>query len=82
MRFSGETESNRLAGKCVENTVEIAVMINGKVRAKLQVAADLSEQDAIAAARANGRVQEFLADMKIVKEIYVKGKLVNIVAKP
>ena len=68
--------------KCVENTVEIAVMINGKVRAKLQVAADLSEQDAIAAAKANDRVQEILADMKIVKEIYVKGKLVNIVAKP
>ena len=68
--------------KCVENTVEIAVMINGKVRAKLQVAADISEQDAIAAAKANDRVQECLGNMNVVKEIYVKGKLVNIVAKP
>lgn len=67
--------------KCVDSTIEIAVQVNGKLRGKLVVAADISAEDAIAAAKADEKVQSFLTDKNVVKEIYVPGKLVNIVAK-
>ncbi len=67
--------------KCVDSTIEIAVQVNGKLRGKLMVAADISAADAIAAAKTDEKVQGFLTDKNIVKEIYVPGKLVNIVAK-
>lgn len=67
--------------KCVDSTIEIAVQVNGKLRGKLMVAADISAEDAIAAAKTDEKVQSFLTDKNIVKEIYVPGKLVNIVAK-
>ena len=65
----------------IENTVEIAVQVNGKVRARLTIAADLSKEDAIAAAKAEEKIASELAGKTIVKEICVPGKLVNIVAK-
>ncbi len=65
--------------KTVEATVEIAVQVNGKVRATLQVANDISKEDAIAAGKE--AVQDKLTGT-IVKEIYVPGRLVNIVVKP
>lgn len=65
--------------KTVESTVEIAVQVNGKVRATLQVANDISKEDAIAAGKE--AVQDKLTGT-IVKEIYVPGRLVNIVVKP
>ena len=67
--------------KCVEATVEIAVQINGKIRAKINVDAEISSEDAIAAAKADEKVKAELDGKNIIKEIYVKGKLVNIVAK-
>ena len=67
--------------KCVEATVEIAVQVNGKVKARLKVAADITSEDAIAAAKAEPAVAEVLAGKTIVKEIYVKGRLVNLAAK-
>ncbi len=67
--------------KCVEATVEIAVQINGKIRAKINVDAEISSEDAIAKAKADEKVKEELDGKNIIKEIYVKGKLVNIVAK-
>lgn len=67
--------------KCVDSTIEIAVQVNGKLRGKLVVVADISAEDAIAAAKADEKVQSFLTDKNVVKEIYVPGKLVNIVAK-
>ena len=65
----------------MEATVEIAVQVNGKVRARLKVAADISAEDAIAAAKAEPAVAEALAGKQLVKEIYVKGRLVNLAAK-
>ena len=65
--------------KTVEATVEIAVQVNGKVRATLQVANDISKEDAIAAGKE--AVQDKLTGT-IAKEIYVPGRLVNIVVKP
>lgn len=69
------------AAKCVDASVELVVQICGKIRAKLQVPTDISAEDAIALAKAEPRIQEELAGKTVVKELYVKGKLVNIVAK-
>ena len=67
--------------KCVESTVEIVVQVNGKVRDKIKVAADIDQSGALAQAKASEKVQSFIDGKNIIKEIYVKGKLVNIVAK-
>ena len=67
--------------KCKDATVEIVVQINGKLRARMQVAADISKDDAIAAAKADAKIAAEIDGKRIVKEIYVPGKLVNIVAK-
>jgi len=67
--------------KCVEATVEIAVQVNGKVRARLKVAADIDSAAAIAAAKADPGVAAAIEGKTIAKEIYVKGRLVNIAVK-
>ncbi len=67
--------------KCVDDTIEIVVQINGKIRAKLNVAADIEQADAVALAKDDEKVAAELNGKNIIKEIYVKGKLVNIVAK-
>ncbi len=59
--------------------IEIAVQVNGKIKARIMVATDCSEDDAIEAAKA--QVASALKGKTIVKQIYVKGRLVNIVAK-
>jgi leucyl-tRNA synthetase len=67
--------------KCVEATVEIAVQVNGKVKARLKVPADIEAADAIAAAKADPAVAEAIAGKTMAKEIYVKGRLVNLAVK-
>ncbi|MEG0750471.1 MAG: leucine--tRNA ligase [Oscillospiraceae bacterium] len=67
--------------RCVDDIVEIAVQINGKLRDTIQVAAEATQQEALAAARASDKVLRELEGKNILKEIYVKGKIVNIVAK-
>ncbi|MEG1175502.1 MAG: leucine--tRNA ligase [Ruthenibacterium sp.] len=67
--------------KCVESTVEIAVQVNGKVRAKVVVAADISKDDALSMAKAEPSVAKEIAGKTICKEIYVPGKLVNLAVK-
>ena len=68
--------------KCVDNEIEIAVQINGKVREKLVIAAEAQADEVIAAAKALDKIAEAISGMQIVKELYVKGRLVNIVVKP
>ncbi len=68
--------------KCVDDTVEIVVQVNGKIKAKLMIPADADQTAAISLAKADEKVVEAIGSMNIVKEIYVKGKLVNIVVKP
>ena len=68
--------------KCVEATVEIAVQVNGKIKAKINIPADCDSETALNAAKADANVAKLIDGMNIVKEIYVKGKLVNIVVKP
>ncbi|MEE1281056.1 MAG: leucine--tRNA ligase [Acutalibacteraceae bacterium] len=67
--------------KCKDNTVEIVVQVNGKVKAKLMVAIDMDKDTALATAKANEKIAPLVEGKTIVKEIYVPGKLVNIVAK-
>ena len=67
--------------KCRDDEIEIVIQINGKIRAKLTVAADIEAADAIALAKGNERIAAEIAGKTIVKELFVKGKLVNIVAK-
>lgn len=67
--------------KCKDATVEIAVQVNGKVRARVSVPADVSKEDALAAAKANEKIAGEISGKNLVKEIYVPGKLINLVAK-
>ncbi len=67
--------------KCVDASIEIAVQVNGKVRARLQIAAGLDAASAIAAAKSDCKITGFLEGKQIVKELYVPGKLVNLVVK-
>jgi len=68
--------------KCVDATVEIAVQVNGKVRARITVPADIDQENALTRAKADPKVSELIGAGKILKEIYIPGKLVNIVIKP
>lgn len=67
--------------KCIDSTVEIVVQINGKIRARLSVPTDIESDKAIALAKNDEGIAAALEGKNIIKEIYVKGKLVNIVAK-
>lgn len=67
--------------KCVDSTVEIVVQICGKIRAKLTVPTDISAEEAIRLAKAEPRIAAEIEGKTVIKELYVKGKLVNIVAK-
>lgn len=85
MNFGGELNAAKWPeydeAKCKDSTVEIVVQVNGKIRARLNVDAEITAEDAIAAAKAAAAVQAEIAGKTIIKELYVKGKLVNIVIK-
>lgn len=66
---------------CVEDAVEVAVQINGKVKARMSVAAELDKDALVQAALENGEVKKLIEGKQIVKSIGVPGKLVNIVVK-
>ena len=65
-----------------QESIELVVQVNGKVRAKVQVPADADKAAIEQAARENEKVQKFVGDATIRKVIVVPGKLVNIVAPP
>ena len=65
----------------VRDTIQMVVQVNGKVRAKIDVAANASKDDIEKTAVANEKVQKFSEGKNIVKVIVVPGKLVNIVVK-
>ena len=69
------------AAAMVQAEIEIVLQINGKVRDKIVIAADLGREEMQQAAMAQPRVQELTAGKTIVKTICVPGKLVNIVVK-
>lgn len=67
--------------KLVDDEVEVAVQVAGKVRAKIVVAKDASKEDIEKVALADEKVQEYMAGKSLVKVIVIPGKLVNIVVK-
>ncbi len=67
--------------KCKDDTIEIVVQVNGKVKAKLTVEADIDKDAALAQAKSNEKIAPLIDGKNIIKEIYVPGKLVNIVAR-
>lgn len=66
---------------CKDDTIEIVVQVNGKLKAKLNIVPDSVQDEVIALALADEKVNEAVSGKKIVKQIYVPNKLVNIVAK-
>ena len=68
--------------KCKANEIEIAVQVNGKIKTKLMIPAEAEQAEVIALAKTDENVKKSVEGMNIIKEIYVKGRLVNIVVKP
>ncbi|HOC32512.1 MAG TPA: leucine--tRNA ligase [Ruminococcus flavefaciens] len=66
---------------CKDDTIEIVVQVNGKLKAKLNIAVDADKDSVIAMAMDDEKVKEAVDGKNIVKQIYVPNKLVNIVAK-
>ena len=66
---------------CVDATATVAVQVNGKVRATIELAPDASQDDAEGLALANPAVTKFTDGKDIKKIIYVPSKIFNIVAK-
>jgi len=64
-----------------EDTIELPVQVNGKLRARITVAAGAGQEAILDAALANERIAELTAGKQVVKKIIVPGKLVNIVVK-
>ncbi|NLW85933.1 MAG: leucine--tRNA ligase [Planctomycetes bacterium] len=69
------------ADKVVDDSVQVAVQVNGKLRARICIPAGATAEQTIAAAMADAKVASDVAGRKIVKEIIVPGKLVNLVVK-
>ena len=65
----------------VEDTVEIVVQVNGKIKAKLNIAMNEDKESVLAKAKADESVAKAAEGKNIVKEIYVPNKLLNIVVK-
>ena len=64
-----------------EDTIQIPVQVNGKVRATIEIGVNEEQETVLAKAHEMRNVQVSIADKTIVKEIYVKGRIVNIVVK-
>ncbi|WCZ35523.1 MULTISPECIES: leucine--tRNA ligase [Corynebacterium] len=65
----------------VDDTVEVPVQINGKVKARIEVATDATKDDLEAAALADDRVADLVAGKNVVKVIAIPGRMVNLVVK-
>ncbi len=68
--------------KTQDQSIDIAVQINGKVKSIVTIPADADEQAMLDIARADEKVAAALSGMQVVKTIVVKGKIINIVVKP
>jgi leucyl-tRNA synthetase len=64
-----------------DETVNLVVQVNGKLRATIEVAAEISEKEAMRLAQENMVIKKWLDGKKIIKNIFVPGKLLNIVVK-
>ena len=67
--------------KTVDSTVEVAVQVNGKVRATVELPLNCPAADAIATAKANEKIVPFIEGKTVIKEISIPNKIINIVVK-
>ncbi|MBQ9783403.1 MAG: leucine--tRNA ligase [Clostridia bacterium] len=67
--------------KTADDTVEVVVQVNGKVRGKISIPADLEQAEVLAIAKADERIGAALDGKTVVKEIVVPNKIVNIVVR-
>lgn len=67
--------------KTVDESIEIGVQVNGKLRATVTIPTDCEKSEALALAKADEKVQAALEGKNLVKEIYVPNKIVNLVVK-
>ena len=67
--------------KTVDESIEIGVQVNGKLRATVTIPTDCEKEEALALAKADEKVQAALEGKNLVKEIYVPNKIVNLVVK-
>ena len=65
--------------KTIDQTVEIALQINGRIKARIDIAHDLGKDEAVALAKSHELLAPELVGKRIIKEIYVPGRLINIV---
>jgi leucyl-tRNA synthetase len=65
--------------KLARDTMDIAVQVNGKLRSTISVAPDATEATILAAAKADAKVLPFIEGKPLKREIYIKGRLVNLV---
>ncbi len=68
--------------KCVDETIEIVVQVNGKIKTKLNIPVDAAKDDVLSLAKSDAKVAAAIENMQIIKEIVVPKKLVNLVVKP
>ena len=64
-----------------DDTITMAIQVNGKTRGTLEVAADISKDDFLAQAKERASVKKHIEGKQIIKEIYIPGKICNLVAK-
>lgn len=67
--------------KCKNESIEIVIQINGKIKSKVIISADSTKEEVLSIAKNEKKIKDFLINSTVVKEIYVKGKLVNLVVK-
>ena len=68
--------------KCKDETIEIVVQVNGKIKTKLNIPVESEKNAVLEMAKEDANVAKAIEDMNIIKEIYVPNKLVNLVVKP
>ena len=68
--------------KCKDETIEIVVQVNGKIKTKLNIPVESEKNAVLEMAKADANVAKAIENMNIIKEIYVPNKLVNLVVKP
>ena len=64
-----------------ENIISIAIQVNGKLRANIEIDANTEKGDVLQLAKENDRIDNYIGGKKLIKEIYIPGRLINFVVK-
>ena len=67
--------------KIIDETIEIAVQINGKTRGSISIFIDADQNTVEQTVKENDKINKYLLDTKIIKVIYIKGRIINFVVK-